>query len=73
MTRAGVQWQSRGRGAVVAGMRRISGWRGRQGQALVEYTLIVVLIALALFFAVKYFGADMSHSLNHTALKVHQS
>ncbi|MDA8204544.1 MAG: hypothetical protein M0Z36_00605 [Thermaerobacter sp.] len=54
-------------------MKGFGRWRGRQGQAVVEYTLLVVLIALALFFAVKYFGAGVSHSLNHTALKVHES
>ncbi len=49
-------------------------WRGaRQGQAVVEYALIIVLIALVLFFAVKYFGLGVQHSLNNTALRVKKS
>lgn len=48
-------------------------WVNRRGQAVVEYALIIVLIALVLFLAVKYFGGDVRHSLNNTALRVRKS
>ena len=57
--------------AMERGLRRW--WANRRGQAVVEYALIIVLIALVLFFAVKYFGVDVRHSLNNTALRVRKS
>ena len=48
-------------------------WVNRRGQAVVEYTLIIVLIALVAFLAVKYFGVGVRHSLNNTALQVRKS
>jgi Flp pilus assembly pilin Flp len=54
--------------------KTLRAWRvARQGQAVVEYALIIVLIALVLFFAVKYFGLGVQHSLNNTALRVKKS
>ncbi len=57
-----------------AAMLRLSTWwANRRGQAVVEYALIIVLVALVLFFAVKFFGLDVRHSLNNTALRVQKS
>lgn len=55
------------------GQGRRARWANRRGQAVVEYTLIIVLIALVAFLAVKYFGVGVRHSLNNTALQVRKS
>ena len=56
-----------------ARLRLSTWWTNRRGQAVVEYALIIVLVALVLFFAVKFFGLDVRHSLNNTALRVQKS
>lgn len=45
-------------------------WRQRDGQAVVEYALIIVLVALVLFFVLKVFGVQLGGSLHNTAVRV---
>jgi Flp pilus assembly pilin Flp len=46
---------------------------GRSGQAVVEYALIITLIALALFVAFQYFGHAVQLSVHNSAVRVGKS
>jgi pilus assembly protein Flp/PilA len=47
-------------------------WRERDGQALVEYALILALVAIAAIVALKFLGGTAGNTLNTVANNVAQ-
>ena len=50
--------------------RLIRGVHARRGQALVEYALILALVAIAAIVALHFLGGAASHTLNNVANQV---
>ena len=54
-------------------MRLVGGWNGLRfdrGASLVEYALLVALIAVACFVAIMFFGTSTSSSFNDTGSSI---
>jgi Flp pilus assembly pilin Flp len=55
-----------GAGRLPGAMRLPAATRGDAGASLVEYTLVLMLVALVAFLALQFVGGSAAHSLNNS-------